>query len=396
MQFNFLPLLVISGIVLLMITSPAYAACPSMMPREGFSIIPDDDTQVFLSYSEKDRIETLIILPAFSGTATEFGMVMPIPDRPEINEASEELFTYLDSHTNQFSWDGDLVPPLERSLGLSAENSVKIIEQKDVGDFETTVLTAENAKDLVDWLNGHKYQFSEMDEKNFEYYIQKGGYYFVAMKVNMDKATVDEDGNINGKLSPIEFIFSSEQPMLPFRIMAHDMEPMSMTLYTLAEFPYYVPGVNIIFNNKLPEKTNGYNQELDKYDPENKWLVRMNIDFDPRTIEKNLILEKIETLSVGSKLIKINPHLLPVGSGIIKGDARENFLVKNFVETMSPREQVSSGIPSESVQCKEDFQLMLRADGENTACITELNTTLLLDRGWQMSTAAAEQIERIS
>ena len=68
------------------------------------------------------------------------------------------------------------------------------------------------------------------------------------MKVNMDRADVDDDGGmINGNLRPIEFVFESEYPMLPLRIMAHDMDPMSFTLYTLGSFPYYVPGVDVLF-----------------------------------------------------------------------------------------------------------------------------------------------------
>ena len=66
-----------------------YAACPPTFPPSGYTITPDDDVQAFLMYSEPDRMETLVVQPAFSGTAVEFGMVMPLPNRPIINEAPE-------------------------------------------------------------------------------------------------------------------------------------------------------------------------------------------------------------------------------------------------------------------------------------------------------------------
>ena len=65
-----------------------------------------------------------------------------------------------------------------------------MVEKKDVGDFTTIVLTAETADALIEWLNGNGFEFKTEDRENFEYYVEKGGYYFVAMKVNMDRADV--------------------------------------------------------------------------------------------------------------------------------------------------------------------------------------------------------------
>ena len=386
-------LLILSGLIV-----PVYAACPPTFPPPGYTIIPDNDVQAFVAYSESDRVEILVVQPTFSGTATEFGMVMPIPNKPEINEAPEDLFFFLETYTTQLL----RTPPLEDAFGLSTEtsgSSVVVIEQKDVGDFETTLLTAGNARDLIDWLNSHNFQFTTEDESNFDYYVQKGGYYFVAMKVNMDEANVDEKGNINGKLRPIEFIFSSEHPMLPFRIMAHDMDPMSFTLYTLTEFPYYIPGVDIIFKGQLQEKNHGYHESLDKYDPANKWLIRMNVEFDPRSIEKNLLLHRAnsfsDVMSVPDR-IKINSHLLPSDAGVIKGEAKENFVIADFVNTMTPRDQAIYGIPSESIECKRALQLMLRPDGQNTSCMKQSSISSLVERGWEISSMKSDELERMS
>ena len=288
---------------------PAYAACPPMFAPSGLTVVPDDNAQVFVSYSEQERLETLVIQPEFSGTATEFGMVLPLPGRPEINEAPDDLFTFLATYTGRHA-SGAVLGLATESVTQSGlpEQSVVVVERKDVGDFETTLLVASDAQDLADWLNDRGFQFAETDVENFDYYVQKGGYYFAAMKVNMDEAEVGENGEIDGRLRPIEFVFPSEQPMLPLRIMSGEMDPMRMTLYTLADFPYYVRGIEVDFAKKIEPRsaealiyrhTSGIKHydsspSFDKYDPIGKWLVRMSVDFDPREIEMNVLLQRAD------------------------------------------------------------------------------------------------------
>ena len=85
-------------------------------------------------------------------------------------------------------------PIIKRRQGTGASaqatsvEGVTIVEQKDVGDFKTTTLTADAAEALVNWLQENNYAYSEKDSGNFEYYINQGGYFFVALKVNMEKA----------------------------------------------------------------------------------------------------------------------------------------------------------------------------------------------------------------
>ena len=441
----------------------AYAACPPIFPPPGYTILPDDDAQVFLMYSEQDRTETLVIQPEFSGTATEFGMVMPLPARPAINEASEDMFDILLRYTT-IRYDDTRV--LEEALVVQGgpSSGVIVVEKKDVGDFTTIVLTAETADALVEWLNGNGFEFKTEDRENFEYYVEKGGYYFVAMKVNMDRADVSDDGTINGNLRPIEFVFESEYPMLPLRIMAHDMDPMSFTLYTLGIFPYYVPGVDVLFIDLIDKPAtpteatvlpSGATQEpqgitrpvswspitdvqylgnvgdgnveppprsdenrlgaefWERYEPLDKWLVRMNVGFDPRGIEKNLILDRIGTVNgmipdTGNDPIRItgmdvilqrpviiNEKLLPPGSGVFAEHSSDWQDFQGIHEVMSPRLQAENGIPPHSIDCKSGMQLMLRPGGQNTACVMESSVPVLNERGWQASAVRAAEMDRL-
>ena len=425
-----------------------YAACPPTFPPSGDTVMPDDDVMAFLMYSETDRTETLVIQPAFSGTATEFGMVMPIPSRPAINEAPDDMFDKLAGYTG-----GEPILRIQGASESASKDSVIVVEEKDVGDFKATVLTADNAEELVAWLNDNGFEFQDEDLDNFEYYVERGGYYFVAMKVNMDEASIGSDGMVNGKLRPVEFVFESEYPMLPLRIMAHDMDPMSFTLYTLGVFPYYIPGVDVLFMDVINEptvpvpwwrpssfeigsedtrfisldpvqdvqyikpKVRSNEEKLgtafwERYDPLDKWLVRMNVGFDPRGIEENVILERIGTMGgmipeTGYPIqiddqdvrllepVIINEKMLPPGSGVFAEISINWQDFQSVREIMTPRLQSEYGIPPQSIDCKAGMQLMLRPDGQNTACVMESSVQKLSERSWHASTVRADELSRL-
>lgn len=432
-------------------TTSAYAACPAMFVDPGYTILPDDDAQVFLMYSEADRMETLVLQPEFSGTATEFGMVMPFPNRPAINEAPESMFDTLLEYTTVTYFDFGVTVEDQSSFGglSSGRDHITVIEEKDVGDFKTVLLTADTAESLTEWLDDNNFAFKSEDQDNFEYYVEKGGYYFVAMKVNMDEVDVDDQGRVNGTLKPIEFVFESEYPMLPLRIMAHDADPMSFTLYTLGTFPYYVPGVDLLFLDVIdnPAWSSDTDEERlgaefsDRYEPLGKWLLRMNVLFDPREIETNLILERLgpldRTASIRNLILEsleresifvsfdlqlptpiiLNTHLLPTGNGIYPQHANHDVFIAR--EAASFRTQSDHGIPPQSIDCKPGMQLILKP-GEhntskhgvdfhpsttqlilkpseyNTACVFESSVPHLIERGWQVSTMRADELNRLS
>lgn len=370
-----LSMLILSGLAV-----PALAACPPTFPPSDFHVMPDDDVQAFVTYSEPDRIQTLVVQPTFSGTATEFGMVMPVPNRPEISKAPEDMFEELWEYTGSPIVEHSAV--VEGNAFQSSSSSVVVLEQKAVGDFETTLLTAENSRDLVDWLNSHDFQFVREDEANFDYYVQKGGYYFVAMKVNMDEADIGEDGTIDGKLRPIEFTFKSEQPMLPFRIMAHDMDEMSFTLYTLGSIPYYIPGVTVTYVGRVPDWAGAGPGSLERYDPVNKWLLKMHVDFDPRTIERNLILQRVGDYDfLMSKPFLdpvLNPHLSSPDSGIVIATKLSDADMKILTRAA----QIVLDVSPSDAKCEDIRQTMLMPSGRGPVCIEESDRHEYVEKGW--------------
>ncbi|MDP3772011.1 MAG: DUF2330 domain-containing protein [bacterium] len=302
---------------LLSFASVAWAMCPMGFVPPGRIYHPDNNTRGLLVFD--GALEKLILEPSFTGNAKQFGLVMPTPSRPELNEAPEKIFQELEDLTN---------PIVQRGFGLesapsaqSVSGGVVVIEQKDVGDYSATVLTANSAAALIEWLNANGYKYNPNDEQNFSYYVQKGGFYFVALKVNMEKAKVDANGFLSGRLRPIEFAFAVSKPMLPLRSMAGDMESMNFTLYALADTAYYIPGSEILYSKILATEDINKVPSLNSYQGLGKWLVRNNVLFDPRRIGEDLQL-----LNGGTKLIitsvnarrRVNPQLTPEKSGVLE------------------------------------------------------------------------------
>lgn len=308
---------IIFVVSLVSFTSIAWAMCPMGFVPPGRIYHPDNNTRGLLVFG--GALEKLILEPSFTGNAKQFGLVMPTPSRPELNEAPEKNFQELEDLTN---------PIVQRGFGIesapapqSVSGGVTVIEQKDVGDYSATVLTADSATALIDWLNANGYKYNPNDEQNFSYYVQKGGFYFVALKVNMEKAKVDANGFLGGRLRPIEFAFAISKPMLPLRSMAGDMEFMNFTLYVLADTAYYIPGSEILYSKILAAEDMSKVPSLNQYQGLGKWLVRNNVLFDPRRIGEDLQL-----LNGGTKLIitsvnarrRVNPQLTPDKSGVLE------------------------------------------------------------------------------
>lgn len=48
----------------------------------------------------------------------------------------------------------------------------------------------------------------------------------------------------------------------------------------------------------------------------------------------------------------------------------------------SPRAQIHSGIAPTEVVCKEGFELLLKTNDGNPACVKESSVSKLIERGW--------------
>ncbi len=302
-----------------MLGSMSFAMCMWFAPpSRNFAQATNMKTLVSIS-GNKVRLS---VQPQFSGNAKDFALVMPFPSQPKVNEAPEHIFTQLEDLTNPINTYDDVVflqNGQSESLAARSPKGVQVIEKRDVGDFTTTTISANSESALTTWLDNQGYEITDAKKAIIADYIHKGGY-FVALKVNMSKATVDKQGFIQGELKPISFDFESNNGvMLPTRLLAGEKSLVTLTVYTLSEDLTYVPGAEVKFSKKVTSNMIADNPALESYDAWRKWLVRNTIQIKPSEITTDLrLLTTTDNVVVvpGEQPFIINPDKLEKGTGV--------------------------------------------------------------------------------
>jgi len=236
---------------------------------------------------------------------------------------------------------------MDRMMVTSAAESVVVVEEKKVGDYDVTVLTATDAEALTDWLEEHEYNYTEKDIEKVSYYVEQGGFYFIALKVSYDEFEVmpmSEDAFLEsedsqeimlapaepmmpprwfGELDPIQITFKTDKPQLPMRTLKSDMPEMVFDLYTLSNQALYVPGVDTVWSNVVDESVLNQVPSLSFYGPKGKWLLRQEVKFNPSESNADLYLEQSKTnifttVNVGGQA-RFDPSKLDKNTGVITG-----------------------------------------------------------------------------
>jgi hypothetical protein len=222
---------------------------------------------------------------------------------------------------------------------------VTIVEEKQVAEYKVTVLTATNAKDLVTWLSKNGYNYAKTDADKVNYYIQKGGFYFVALKVDASHVTPsprpmmkDASAAVTsnsatkiampidwywGQLSPIQIAFTTDKPQLPMRTLKSAMPEMTFDLYMLSSKALFIPGVDTVWSNMVDATFLKQVPSLQGYNPKAKWLVRQEVKFNPSQSDEDVYLSQVTvptfTAVQAGKQVRFNPSDLNAKTGIMPG-----------------------------------------------------------------------------
>ncbi len=324
-------------------------------PPTGKEYQPAPATEVFLTYD--DGVQTVVIKPEWQGTAKDFGMVYPVPSKPEVEAGPVDLFWQLEEGTNPWIQQPPIMYAEDSvsSVKASAE-SVTVVEEKQVAEYKVTVLKATSATDLTKWLKKNGYNYNKEDSAKMKYYVDQKNFYFVALKVDAsrfidppiyrimdDEEPVSEDvsdsssGSADtekmailppnwfwGELSPVQITFKTDTPQLPMRTLKDAKgEAMTFDLYTLGDKAVYIPGVDTVWSGLVDSAFLKQVPMLYEYNPKAKWLLRQEVKFNPANSNKDLLLtlaetEDFTTVTAG-KQVRFNPSLLDTKTGIIAG-----------------------------------------------------------------------------
>src|SRR5437773_24969 len=240
----------------------AHAACCYFSAKNTDILQPAQ--KVFITWDDKEKVETFTVQPKFEGNALDFGMVIPTPSQPKLHEMPRDYFKHLAIYTimkkREFAHSKLLPQPVlrfggvggggkNRPMASSAPQSkaaprppeIKILETGVVGSLDYKIIEAGRADDLFQWLKDNKYSYSG-DEQTLNHYIQKK-WLFTVMKVDTMQMKRNKDGTFNGEVTPTRFQFKSEQLVYPLKITQISVRERTEALfYIQAPFKVDLPG----------------------------------------------------------------------------------------------------------------------------------------------------------
>jgi hypothetical protein len=213
--------------------SSSWAACCY------FSALEKDVNQpgqkAFLTWDPAKGEESFTVQPKFEGDARDFGMVVPTPSQPTLDEMPRDFFKHLAVYTILLPmpkriWPANPIPPapagmrrVMKSAGggmpmmvTEAELGVTVLEAGVVGSLDYKVIEATNSTGLFEWLKLNGYSYSG-DEETLEFYIRKK-WFFTVMKIDTKQMKKGPDGRFLGEVTPTRFTFSSKKLVYPLRI----------------------------------------------------------------------------------------------------------------------------------------------------------------------------------
>jgi hypothetical protein len=182
----------------------------------------------------------------YSGNASEFGWLLPLPSVPTLQLGTDELFANLISTTQPkyrlvttyqgncgfqprglqtFGPGGGTAAP---SVGnASVDGSSPLVIQDSIGPYDYAVLKADSQADMLQWLQDNRYFVPAGTDQTVSAYIHPGAY-FLALKLR--------SGQSAGDLQPVVVNYPSDKPMIPIVLTSVAAQPnMGVQVWMLGE-----------------------------------------------------------------------------------------------------------------------------------------------------------------
>jgi len=220
----------------------------------------------------EDNREDLIISISFSGSASDFGWVIPLPNQPDISKVDADLFSKLSTLTKpkknlleKIKGEGEgyyyTKPMLESAAPAkdsAEESTVTVVEEDTIGIYDYAILQAEKVDDLKDWMDENEYQLPGSSDEYypdifnpttttlgsswsdalpiFQDYIDSD-WYFVTIKVN--NTFTNSSGATtqlsSGAVSPLRFSFETTDMIYPMKLTGLEKKNIGSTLYVISD-----------------------------------------------------------------------------------------------------------------------------------------------------------------
>lgn len=263
--------------------------------------------QAFLDWDADTGTESLSILPAFQGDATDFAWIVPVPGLPELELANSELFYSLDTLTRPVyryrDGEWDCYGQRDYYVGApDAENGVDIIDTELVGYFQTMIVSATDAPALLDSLSEWGFLYPENSEAvsaAISDYVERS-WYFVTMRVDSTAlAEYYHDDyyyypHYYGGLDAITLTFPAEEPVYPMKISAYSAaDDTRVHLYVKADHRMTFTGAETYYANRFSADEIGqlyFPPYLRETIAPGDFLTKLNRSYTPAEMTQDIYL----------------------------------------------------------------------------------------------------------
>jgi hypothetical protein len=231
------------------------AAGCAAVPHHDESVQTADESALIV-WDEKTKTEHFVRRASFRSTGYDFGFLVPTPNKPELDVATDDLFRELASITAPKVEYQEVVREVQKEFGLGCSKKtaseaealaegkmapggrggVEVLEQKRVGDYDATVLVfrkgdgstpEQGAAELAKWLTKHGYESPPAIEKWLQKYVNDQ-WCVTAFKIATPEAKKDNKKGDPPRLDdfrdphelrakPIRMSFKADRPFYPYR-----------------------------------------------------------------------------------------------------------------------------------------------------------------------------------
>src|SRR4051812_45282190 len=164
-----------------LLTSRTYAACCYFAAKDKDVTQPAQ--KAFITWDEAEKVESFTVQPKFEGNAQDFGMVVPTPGKPKLDEMPRDFFKELAVFTllkKREYPQSKILPrppaaPMMRGAGgfggggglggaWNRRDTVRVLESGVVGSLDYKIIQADKADDLYAWLKDNQYSYAGDEE----------------------------------------------------------------------------------------------------------------------------------------------------------------------------------------------------------------------------------------
>lgn len=185
--------------------------------------------------------EDILLSFDMSSDSREAALILPLPTKADLALADVNTFDTLRELTKPERRERKRLRGLELPSVLSGGDgagsgappvgsSVHVLEEQELGPFETVQLTSDTADDLRTWLDDNDFRVRDNIVKATQPYLDEG---WVLAVVQLKPGT--DDPGFEGDLQPIRATFDSDRMVYPMRLQAQAAEDMPLRVYTLTD-----------------------------------------------------------------------------------------------------------------------------------------------------------------